>query len=95
MANTRPNIKMTIYTPQNTILYYGCYKFDALDHSDGFNVQGSTHFVDTGYYSTTNAVINESAKLEGVISLGMTPEQLKNAGRVELKVIPQNQCPTS
>ena len=93
MVNTQPMIKATLYTNTNAVMFVGCYTWDMLDHSSGFNVQGAEYFVDSNFYGPKNVVIYKDAKLEGHISFKMNPEQLKNAGRVDMKLVPQNQCP--
>jgi len=93
MVNTQPRIKATLYTNTNAVMFVGCYTWDMLDHSAGFNVQGAEYFVDSNFYGPKNVVIYKDAKLEGHISFRMNAEQLKNAGRVDMKLVPQNQCP--
>ena len=93
MVKTRPTIKMTIYTPDNRIFYHGCYNLDQLNHDSGYDVLGAEYFIDSKYYGAKNAVINSSLKVEQNITLSVRAEQLQYAGRVDLRIVPANQCP--
>ena len=93
MVLTKPTIKLTIYTPDNRIFYTGCYHLDQLDHSSGFDVLGAEYFVDSKYYGARNAVINSDLKIEQKLNLTVPANQLQYAGRVDLKIVPRNQCP--
>lgn len=93
MVGTQPRVRMTIYTTQNTTMYVGCHSWDALDHASGYNVQGARYFVDSSFYGPPNVNINGNNDLSGIISIRMNPEQLRQASRVELKVVPVAQCP--
>ena len=93
MVETRPTVKMTIYTPDNRVFYHGCYNLDQLNHSSGYDVLGAEYFVDSKFYGAKNAVINSSLKVQQNITLSVRADQLQYAGRVELKIIPVNQCP--
>jgi hypothetical protein len=93
MVGSQPQVKMTIYNQQNVPWYTACYAWDMLDHNSGFNVQGARYFVDSRFYGPPNVVIDGNAELKGNIAVTMNPNQLANAGKVELKVIPSSQCP--
>ena len=93
MVNTQPRVLVSMYNQQNAPIYRACYSWDMLDHSSGYNVQGARYFVDSYFSNTPNVVIDGSAELKGHISVPMNPNQLANAGKVEMKVIPLNQCP--
>jgi len=93
MVGTQPKVMMTIYNQQSAPAYVGCYSFDTLDHNSGYNVQGAQYFVDSRFYGPPNVVIDGNAELKGNIALTMNPNQLANAGKVELKIVPLNQCP--
>ena len=93
MVGTQPQVKMTIYNQQFAPVYVGCYSFDNLDHNSGYNVQGARYFVDSRFYGPPNVIIDGNTELKGTIAVTMNPTQLANAGKVELKVIPLNQCP--
>ena len=93
MVNSQPRVRVTMYNQQNAPIYVACYSWDMLDHSSGFNVQGATYFVDSYFAGPPNVVIDGNAELKGHISVTMNPNQLANAGKVEMKVIPVNQCP--
>jgi hypothetical protein len=95
MVNTQPKIRMTIYTPQNTPMYVGCHSFDALDHASGYNVQGAKYFIDSSFYGPANVIIDGNTELKGNIAITMNVNQLRNASKAELKVVPLSQCPNT
>jgi hypothetical protein len=93
MVNTQPRARVTIYNQQNVPWYVACYSWDALDHSSGYNVQGAQYFVDSSFYGPPNVIINGNTELKGHVAITLNPNQLANAGKVEMKIIPLNQCP--
>jgi hypothetical protein len=93
MVNSQPRVRVTMYNQQNAPISTACYSWDMLDHTSGFNVQGAQYFVDSYFAGPPNVVIDGNAELKGHISVTMNSNQLANAGKVEMKVIPVNQCP--
>jgi hypothetical protein len=93
MVGTKPTILMTIHTLDNKVLYLGCYNLDELDHSSGFDVQGAEYFVDSKFFGPKNLVFNSDLKVEKKITLTVSSKQLQMANRLNLRVVPRNQCP--
>ncbi len=92
MVYTRPTILLTINSLDNRTVHTSCHSLDQLDHASGFDVQGAEYFVDSKFNGPRNLVFNSRLKLEQRIVLRVTAQQLQTADRIDLSVIPRNQC---
>lgn len=92
MVHTRPTVLLTINSLDNRIVHASCHTLDQLDHASGFDVQGAEYFVDSKFNGPRNLVFNSRLKLEQRIVLRVTAQQLQTADRIDLSIIPRNQC---